>query len=74
MAVAEGRIVVSKDEDFVDWFHLHGAPPKLFFISTGNITNDELLRLLRSNWPTISQMLAQGDFVEMSRTAVTLHA
>ena len=74
VAVDEGRIVVSKDGDFVDGFFLHGAPPKLFFISTGNITNDELLRLLRRNWPTIAQMLAQGDFVEMSRMAVTLHA
>ena len=46
----------------------------MLFISTGNITNEELLHLLRRNWPTIAQMLAQGDFVEMSRTAVTLHA
>jgi predicted nuclease of predicted toxin-antitoxin system len=73
-AVAENRIVVTKDGDFVDWFLLHGAPPKLFFISTGNITNDELLTLVRGNWPTIAQMLAQGEFVEMSRTAVILHA
>ena len=74
VAMDEGRILVSKDGDFVDSFLLHGAPPKLFFISTGNITNDELLSLLHRNWPTIAEMLAQGDFVEMSRSAVTLHA
>ena len=38
MAVTEDRIVVSKDGDFVDWYLLHGAPPKLFFISTGSIS------------------------------------
>ena len=74
VAVAENRIVVTKDGDFVDWFLLNGAPPRLFFISTGNITNDELLALVRRNWPAISQMLAQGEFVEMSRTAVILHS
>jgi len=74
MAVTEDRIVVSKDGDFFDWYLLHGAPPKLFFISTGNITDDELLGMLRRNWPTIAQMLAQGEFVEMNRTAVILHA
>ena len=74
VAVAEDRIVVTKDGDFVDWFLRHGAPPKLFFISTGNITNDKLLALVRSNWPTIAQMLEQGEFVEMSRTAIILHA
>ena len=62
VAVAEDRNVVSKDGDLVDWFLLHGAPPELFFISTGNITNDELLRLLRRNWPTVAQMLAPGEF------------
>jgi len=38
------------------------------------ITDDELLGMLRRNWPTIAQMLAQGEFVEMNRTAVILHA
>lgn len=74
VAVAEDRIVISKDGDFVDWFLLRGAPPKLFFISTGNITNDDLLALVRRNWLTIVRMLAQGEFVEMNHTAVILHA
>lgn len=74
VAIAEDRIITTKDGDFVDWFLLHGAPPRLFFISTGNIPNSDLLALMRRNWPVIVQMLAQGEFVEMNRAAVILHA
>jgi predicted nuclease of predicted toxin-antitoxin system len=66
-------VVVSKDSDFVDSFMLRGEPAKLLLIATGNISNDDLLGLLRSHWPQILAMLAQGDFVELSRSALTLH-
>ncbi|NET74389.1 MAG: hypothetical protein F6K62_26810, partial [Sphaerospermopsis sp. SIO1G2] len=38
-SIAENRIVVTKDSDFVDSFWLNLGPYKLFLISTGNITN-----------------------------------
>ncbi len=73
LAVAEERVVVSKDSDFVDSFLMHGEPAKLLFITTGNITNDRLVQLLRANWSGILQMLEQGDYVELSRTSLVLH-
>ena len=39
IAVDEGRIVVTKDSDFVDSFLLMGRPPYLLLISTGNVGN-----------------------------------
>jgi hypothetical protein len=30
--------------------------------------------LLRNNWPQLLSMLAQGDFVELSRTSLSLHS
>jgi predicted nuclease of predicted toxin-antitoxin system len=36
LAEREGRVVVTKDADFVDSHLLRGRPPKLLMISTGN--------------------------------------
>jgi len=38
VSVREGRVVVSKDNDFVTSFLLKRLPPKLLLISTGNIS------------------------------------
>lgn len=45
----EGRIVVTKDSDFVDSFLLTRKPPRLLLVSTGNISNRELERLFLDN-------------------------
>lgn len=67
-------MVVTKDSDFVDSFFLRGEPEKLLFIATGNISNNDLIQLLRSNWMQLLSMLAQGDFVELNRTSLLLHS
>ena len=72
-SVESDWIVVTKDSDFVDSFLLKGKPPKLVFISTGNITNSELLGLFRSKWSSILKMLEEGSFVELTRTSLILH-
>jgi predicted nuclease of predicted toxin-antitoxin system len=69
----EDRVVVTKDGDFVDSFLLRREPAKLLFITTGNIPNNDLLRLVRMNWSRIDTMLSEGSFVELSRTSLTLH-
>lgn len=43
LSESEQRIVITKDADFVDSFLLVGQPYKLLLISTGNITNAELV-------------------------------
>ena len=73
VANEEQRVVVTKDSDFVDSLILKGQPERLLFITTGNIPNSTLIHLIQHNWPTILSMLEQGQFVEMSRTAITLH-
>ena len=37
LADKEGRIVISKDSDFLDNYILDGSPKKLLIVSTGNI-------------------------------------
>ncbi len=50
VAEREGRIVATKDVDFVDGHLLRSRPDRLLLISTGNISNRELIDLVRRNW------------------------
>jgi len=49
IAVRDGRIVVTKDADFVNSFVLARRPEKLLLIATGNISNADSKR---SSCPT----------------------
>jgi predicted nuclease of predicted toxin-antitoxin system len=74
LAIRENRIVVTKDNDFVVSFHLQRLPPKLLLISTGNISNDKLSKLIASNLPALETAFSKHDFVELSATAITIHS
>jgi predicted nuclease of predicted toxin-antitoxin system len=71
-AMRDGRIVISKDADFVQSFLINGEPP-LLLISTGNITNVELEKILRANLGGIEAAFASGNFVEITRDALVVH-
>ena len=71
-AMRDGRIVISKDADFVQSFLINGEPP-LLLISTGNITNVELEKILRANLGGIEAAFASGRFVEITREALVVH-
>lgn len=70
VALREGRVVVTKDADFVNSFLLLGRPGKLVLISTGNITNTELEALFLPNLPAIVSELQTNSYVELTRTAL----
>jgi predicted nuclease of predicted toxin-antitoxin system len=70
VALRDGRVVVTKDADFVNSFLLLGQPGKLVLVSTGNITNAELEALLLPNLPAIVSELQTGSYVELTRTAL----
>lgn len=74
LATKEERVVITKDSDFVTTFLLRHAPPKLLLISTGNITNDALSRLMAANLAALEAALAKHDFVELSASAITIHS
>lgn len=74
VADRESRTVVTKDQDFVNSHFLQGKPKHLLLISTGNITNNDLVSLLEENLPAIKTMLASGTFVELNRHHLILHA
>ena len=73
VATREARIMVTKDADFVASFWLRRLPPKLLLISTGNISNDELQALLAPNLIRLETVFRSHAFVEISRSALTVH-
>jgi predicted nuclease of predicted toxin-antitoxin system len=74
LADREQRVVVTKDADFVNSFHLARRPRKLLLISTGNINNTQLAGLLLPNLDGIVAALSTADFVELTRTSLITHA
>lgn len=73
LALRDGRIVMTKDADFVASFWLQRRPEKLLLVSTGNISNAALWELLSANRPALESAFAQANFVELSRTSLTIH-
>ena len=71
-AKQDGRVVVSKDADFVQSFLITGEPA-LLLISTGNINNTDLEKLLRANLTGIEDAFASSRFVEITGDALVVH-
>ncbi len=69
----ENRVVISKDADFVNSHLIVGAPRKLLLVSTGNITNIDLLVLLETNLEQIVLLFTSSYFLELSRSALIVH-
>lgn len=67
------RIVVTKDADFVNSHLASGQPSKLLLVSTGNIRNDDLLRLFERNLSQIVDAFNSASFVEIDRTLLSIH-
>jgi predicted nuclease of predicted toxin-antitoxin system len=70
LADADGRIVVTKDEDFVTSHLVNGRPAKLLLVSTGNIVNADLERLLTPLLPTLLAEFASATFIELTRSGL----
>ena len=72
IAADDVRVLVTKDADFVDSILVRGLPPKLLFVTTGNIPNDELLALFRANLAAVIAALEVHAFVEIDRNGITV--
>ena len=66
IAIAEDRVLVTKDLDFFDEMVLRGAPPKLVLLRCGNMKKRDLIALFKSQLDEIVRALAENDLVELS--------
>lgn len=73
VAVAEGRIVITKDTDFQESYLLFNIPPKLLLLTTGNIKNRRLLDLFRSTIKQIDLLFQRHSFIELDNESYIVH-
>jgi len=73
IAISQKRIVITKDNDFLESFLLTSKPDKLIVVRTGNIPNPILLKIFDSNLELIKQMISRSNLIEISRTEIAEH-
>ena len=66
-AVAQGLVLVTKDENFHRLSVMHGAPPKVVWLRLGNCTPQDIVDLLRNRVEDIEPFTTQDEaaFLEL---------
>ena len=73
IAVNEDRIVVTKDNHFLESFLLNSRPRKIILVSTGNIPNKLLLKIFNDNLDLIVLLISRSNLIEITQTEITEH-
>lgn len=73
LSIRENRILITKDTDFVDSYHVKKSPTKLLFITTGNINNQDLISLFEKNMELVCNLFERFNLIEMSNTEIIVH-
>jgi predicted nuclease of predicted toxin-antitoxin system len=60
-ARAADAVVLTKDRDFVELVLRRGAPPPVIWITCGNTSNQELMRVLDATFEKACELLASGE-------------
>ncbi|MEX1322683.1 MAG: DUF5615 family PIN-like protein [Synechococcaceae cyanobacterium] len=67
IADRDGRVVFSKDADFVRSHLLRGTPARLLIVATGNIGNQDRAALLLRVLPQLISLFEHHVLIELSR-------
>lgn len=59
---SQNIIIITKDEDFVDLVLRKKSPPKIIWITAGNISNNELKNILLNNFIVAIEQLQNPDY------------
>ncbi|MEM1220760.1 MAG: DUF5615 family PIN-like protein [Bacteroidota bacterium] len=71
IAIENNRSVVTKDSDFKDNFHSKGAPPKVLYLTFGNISNKDLMSYFERYLDKIIELFDDGsEFIEFNRNGI----
>ena len=68
---AEDRILISKDSDFLKLKLLTGVPQRLLIITTGNITNRDLIISFEKNFESALRLFESFEIVELGNHFVS---
>ena len=72
ISIDERRVVISKDLDFIESLLISDKPYKLIYISTGNITNKQLLELFSQNIEKIVEYTGEHRLIEITDTDIMI--
>jgi len=71
IAIQQERIIITKDNDFFDYYFLKGSPPKILFLKLGNIKNNTLLSLFENNIEKLLKLyLENSNLVILERDSI----
>ena len=56
-----GATVLTKDHDFVDLARRRGAPPHVIWVTCGNTSNREMMRILDATFSQACRLLETGE-------------
>ena len=73
IAIDQKRIVITKDNDFLESFLLNSKPEKLIVVWTGNIPNAVLLKIFDNNLELIKSMISRSNLIEITRNEIAEH-
>lgn len=73
IADAEGRVVVTKDDDFRISHVLNARPTRLLHVTCGNISTPDLPADFDRNHDTLISALASYAYVEINRAGIVVH-
>ncbi|MBS1848886.1 MAG: DUF5615 family PIN-like protein [Actinobacteria bacterium] len=73
IADAEGRVVVTKDDDFRISYVLSARPAGLLHVTCGNISTPDLLADFDRNHDILISALADYAYVEINRAGIVVH-
>ena len=74
IAIGEGRIIITKDNDFPESYFKKGTPPRVLHLALGNIRNNELIDLLDQQISAIEQYFNEGaEMVAISSSQIIIY-
>ncbi len=74
LALIEKRVVITKDNDFLESYLVKKEPEKLIVVRTGNIKNAELRKIFDNNIAHIVHLLKHNSLVEVDKTSIIVHS
>lgn len=72
-ADSDGRLLITKNADFVDSHLLSNSPQRLLLISTGNISNRDLIALVDTHLAAIVSAHGTPAFLELTANRLVVH-
>lgn len=69
-AMVENRVVMTKDNDFLDSYILKSQPRKLVMVKTGNVPNHILINIIANNLNELISALMRSNLVEINREEI----